>query len=185
MGEYHNASRAMRAARAVITVAKTPYERLIKRRLITRVDLTSSLLSNELCFRLAFEGQTSHSRTAIQHGNLHHVSTYLEPSTPQPLPHPTGVSSLGFHNNVLLAHARRKLCASTGKVGLPSRIPWYLVRSPFRLASFDQSLSSLSLIAARLVNVLDRATILCLAFVTMSSSHGRASSVFFLDAQDH
>jgi hypothetical protein len=46
MGEYHNASRAMRAARAVITVAKTPYERLIKRRLITRVDLTSSLLSN-------------------------------------------------------------------------------------------------------------------------------------------
>jgi hypothetical protein len=44
--QCHNTNGAMRAARLLITLGETPHERRIGRHVITRVNLTSSLLSN-------------------------------------------------------------------------------------------------------------------------------------------
>jgi hypothetical protein len=107
--QCHNASRAMRAARVLITVAKLPHERLIRRRLITRVDLTSSLLSNSRaaasCFTLAL----------------------LQPPRPTSqtcTDHPTLLSAPRFSSQrTFYSPARRRLRASTERLGLPSRIP--------------------------------------------------------------
>jgi hypothetical protein len=73
----------MRAARLLITVAETPQERRIGRHVITRVDLTSSLLINSraAAFTLALlRGPKRHSR-APAHAAIQHFCTTFQLST--------------------------------------------------------------------------------------------------------